>query len=104
MREERQRLELTQEQLAKAGGITRNTQWGYENHAFNPSVRYLSNLISVGVDSYYVLMGERKKVISKEVNPELLRLVELYQRLGRVDRGALFRMAWAFSRVSMRSE
>ncbi|WP_379555831.1 helix-turn-helix domain-containing protein [Pseudomonas sp. MD332_8] len=59
MREERIRLNLSQEDLAEAGGVNRNTQGTYERGGRNPDTSYLKGVASLGVDTIYVLCGRR---------------------------------------------
>jgi transcriptional regulator with XRE-family HTH domain len=59
LREERVRLDLSQEDLAQAGGVNRNTQGSYERGARNPDTAYLAGVAALGIDTVYVLAGER---------------------------------------------
>ncbi|TFF14626.1 XRE family transcriptional regulator [Pseudomonas sp. BCA14] len=59
MREERIRLNLSQEDLAQAGGVNRNTQGTYERGGRNPDTSYLAGVATLGVDTIYVLCGRR---------------------------------------------
>lgn len=56
--EERKRLELTQEAIAKACDSTARTVISWEGGAKIPS-HQLARMISVGVDAWYVLTGVR---------------------------------------------
>lgn len=59
LREERIRLNLSQEDLAQAGGVNRNTQGTYERGGRNPDTSYLTGVATLGVDTIYVLCGRR---------------------------------------------
>ena len=59
LREERERLGLSQEALAALGGVKRLTQSQYEKGASFPTVRYLAALDKVGVDLELVIFGRR---------------------------------------------
>ncbi|SDG22055.1 Helix-turn-helix [Onishia taeanensis] len=59
LREERLRLELSQTELAAAGGVGKTTQINYEKGARNPDSAYLSALAGIGLDVQYVLTGLR---------------------------------------------
>jgi len=57
LREERQRLKLSQSALGAAGGVETNAQGNYESGARSPKVDYLLAIAEAGVDIYYVLTG-----------------------------------------------
>lgn len=60
LREERERLGLSQTALATAGGVKRLAQGQYEKGLSSPSVRYLAAVASVGIDIQYTLFGHRR--------------------------------------------
>ncbi|PPD34925.1 MAG: hypothetical protein CTY21_09400 [Methylomonas sp.] len=59
LREERERLNLTQTVLAEAGGTTKQTQYAYETNKTTPKGSYLAKVAAIGVDVGYVICGER---------------------------------------------
>ncbi len=59
LREERERLGLTQEALAALCGVKRLAQSQYEKEASFPTVRYLAALAMAGVDLGLVIFGRR---------------------------------------------
>jgi transcriptional regulator with XRE-family HTH domain len=59
LREERKRLQLSQTEVATAGGVKRLAQGQYETGTSMPSVRYLQGIAHVGIDLGYVLFGRR---------------------------------------------
>lgn len=59
LREERNRLGLTQEQLGEVGGVKKQAQSLYEGGKRNPDVGYLDRVSAVGVDVVYLLTGVR---------------------------------------------
>lgn len=58
IREERVRLDATQEYFAALGGVTVQTQRRYEAGARSPDAKYLS-AIAHAVDIQYIITGER---------------------------------------------
>lgn len=56
--EERQRLGLTQTQLADAGGVSKGSQILYEK-GNAPTADYLAGIATVGADIAYILIGTR---------------------------------------------
>ena len=59
LKEERARLSLTQEAMAKAGGVSRRAQVSYEAGTSTPDARYLEGIAGVGADTMYVSLGYR---------------------------------------------
>jgi transcriptional regulator with XRE-family HTH domain len=58
IKEERQRLKLTQADFAKLAGVSRQSQANYETEEREPSAAYLINLYD-RVDVSYILSGRR---------------------------------------------
>lgn len=58
LKEERQRLALTQQALAEAGGVSKRAQLNYEQGEQLPGAGYLAGVTAAGVDVVYVLSGE----------------------------------------------
>ncbi|EYC50035.1 regulatory protein [Hylemonella gracilis str. Niagara R] len=63
LRAERERLGLTQEQLAVAAGANKITVFRYEGGAHLPTLSFLVAVEAVGVDVGYVLDGKRSMVV-----------------------------------------
>ncbi|GEK74215.1 XRE family transcriptional regulator [Halomonas halophila] len=61
LREERERLGLTQTELGEKAGVTKNTQRLYESDQRSPKADYLVAVEHVGVDTRYVLMGTHEE-------------------------------------------
>ncbi|NGO90497.1 MAG: helix-turn-helix domain-containing protein, partial [Halomonas sp.] len=59
LREERERIGLSQTALAQIGGVGKTTQIKYEKGASSPDSSYLSAVSDEGVDVFYVLKGQR---------------------------------------------
>lgn len=59
MRQERERLELTQAQFAELGGVKRVSQFLYETEDRLPDLRYFGLLAEHGVDLGFVLFDRR---------------------------------------------
>lgn len=57
--EERQRLQLTQQSLAAACGVSGRSQINYEKGDRQPDAIYLAALAAIGADVLYVLTGLR---------------------------------------------
>ena len=72
LRNERERLGLTQEQLGSVGGITKLSQFNYENGKRSPSADYLAEIAKVGIDVNYVLFGTRANNALTDEEQQLL--------------------------------
>lgn len=60
LRQERERLGMTQVEMALAGGVKRTTQHLYENDVRVPDINYLMRLKNAGADLAYLVLGERR--------------------------------------------
>lgn len=61
LREERERLGLSQVEVGSFAGIDRKTQGNYESGKRSPDATYLGALAAQGVDVLYVITGRREK-------------------------------------------
>jgi len=60
LREERERMRLTQASLGSAGGVGKTTQYLYERGCRQPDVKYLTAVAQLGVDTTYIMTGTRQ--------------------------------------------
>lgn len=63
LREERERLGLTQESLGNAAGVQKLAQHKYEKGDRPPNALYLAGAAAVGIDVLYVITGSRGGVV-----------------------------------------
>lgn len=82
LREERERLGLTQEQLARAGKVHRRTQVNYEADERSPDAAYINLVASAGVDTWYVLHGVRSEFLEFLNSWASAFILELLAKLG----------------------
>lgn len=66
LKEERNRLGLSQEKLALAGGVQKRTQINYEANERSPDSDYLALIAQIGVDVNYILTGVRVPFVQRE--------------------------------------
>lgn len=59
LREERNRLRLSQSALGAIGGVETNAQGNYESGSRSPKASYLHKIATAGVDINYVVTGFR---------------------------------------------
>lgn len=60
LREERERMGLTQTAMAEIGGVKRTTQHIYETDIRVPDLNYLTLVKDAGADLSYLVLGERQ--------------------------------------------
>jgi DNA-binding XRE family transcriptional regulator len=68
LKEERERLNLSQTALAEAAGTTKQTQFSYETDRTPPKASYLAAVVPYGVDVAYVVTGQRPEGTPTEWN------------------------------------
>lgn len=66
LRDERKRLNLTQNEFARMVGITPNTQLRYEKGKAKPAMTYVLALAENGLDTNYLLTGQRSHASEQE--------------------------------------
>ncbi|GKS93215.1 S24 family peptidase [Acidovorax sp. SUPP2825] len=66
-RKERERLGLTQQEMALAGHVAHRTLQGWEAGSFAPKAEFLAQAADIGVDVGYVITGRRN--FSRDVGP-----------------------------------
>lgn len=71
LRQERQRIILSQATMANIGGIKANAQCVYESGRRSPRAEYLAKIAAAGVDVSYVLTGVRSQssVVASTASP-----------------------------------
>ncbi|HEX8591117.1 helix-turn-helix transcriptional regulator [Pseudomonas sp.] len=74
LRQERNRLKLSQSALGAIGGVETNAQGNYENGTRSPKADYLLLIAEAGVDLNYVMSGKRSSTdgmnLASLVDPE----------------------------------
>jgi transcriptional regulator with XRE-family HTH domain len=100
LKEERERLGFNQTEFAAKAGASKNSQYNYEKGERSPDAAYLAAVAEKGVDVLYVVTGERRPMTVDSINADAARLIEVYERIGELDRELLFRMAAAFAKAA----
>lgn len=77
LKEERNRLGMTQTEFGVAGGVSLGTQSAYESAKTSPDLRYMAAIASVGADVLYVLTGKPSSPLLQGDEAELLRRYRL---------------------------
>ncbi|MFK8331458.1 helix-turn-helix domain-containing protein [Pseudomonas sp. BJa5] len=89
LREERERLGLTQRVFGDIGGVEPNAQGKYESGERTPKADYLAAVAARGVDALYVLSGERTPLPQGSLSPEEDRLLGCFRTLSAHDQAAI---------------
>lgn len=99
LREERERLGLSQGAFGEIGGVKANAQGNYEKGERNPDAGYLAAVAARGVDVLYVVTGERRPMSSAELTDEEARVVAEFRSLPPEDRASVARLTSALSQT-----
>jgi len=65
LKAERERLGLTQREIAIKTGVTERSQVSYENGRTTPNGDYLAIIATLGIDVQYVITGTKNTEVSK---------------------------------------
>jgi transcriptional regulator with XRE-family HTH domain len=90
LRRTRELRGLNQAEFAALGGVSRNTQYTYEQATRSPDSAYLQRLSANGIDAAYILTGVRQELAVEGWASELL---DLATRLDEPVREALLLIA-----------
>ena len=60
LREEREKLRLSQTAIAEIGGVQKRAQINYESGERSPDANYLAAIAAAGADVRYILTGQRE--------------------------------------------
>lgn len=93
IREERERLKLTQRAFGEIGGVEPNAQGKYESGERWPKADYLAAVAQEGADVLYILTGQRTAEPADRLEQDEARLLACYRRLPAPARQALGGMA-----------
>lgn len=106
LREERERLGLSQRSMGEIGGVKKLTQLNYEKGERAPDTIYLTALAGIGVDIVYVLTGQRMPApgsISPQ-NEEEKKLLENYRAMDQAARLNIQAVGDAFAQSKPQSK
>ncbi len=71
LREERERLEMTQEAFGLAGGVLKRALIRYEKGERMPDAVFLAAIAAAGADVLYILTGQRSSVAATATAPTI---------------------------------
>lgn len=97
LKEERDRLGLSQTDFGALGGVSRGTQKAYEQGANSPDLRYLATLERAAVDVQYVLTGVKASISKDGIDSAESRILENYRSLSEGDKASVQRLTSALA-------
>lgn len=103
LREERERLRLSQAAFGDIGGVKANAQGKYESGDRFPGADYLQAVALAGVDVLYVVTGSRAPEPASSITGDEAELVAHYRQLPEGDRAHTRRMITALAEMASRS-
>ncbi|MFK0038045.1 helix-turn-helix domain-containing protein [Pseudomonas sp.] len=92
LREERERLGMTQRVFGDIGGVEPNAQGKYESGERTPRVDYLAALSVRGVDALYVLSGTRTPAPLEGLSTDESGLLGAFRQLPFEDQAAIWHL------------
>lgn len=93
LREERERLQLTQREFGQVGGVEPNAQGKYENGERSPRADYLAAISTIGVDVLYVVLGQKTPLAEHALSGGEEKVLETYRTLPTSGQAALSSLA-----------
>ncbi len=93
LREERERLGLSQSEMGEIGGVKKLAQLNYEKSVRQPDASYLTAIAAIGVDVMYVLTGQRGAPAQPVLSRREAALVDNYRHCAQEDQQAIDRVA-----------
>lgn len=107
LREERERVGLSQPEMGEVGGVTKLTQLNYEKGERMPDAAYLSVLHeSLGIDVSYILTGQRTPTPEGivTVSQEEKALLENYRAMDKAAQLNMQAVSAAFAQANMNKD
>ncbi|MGS7250799.1 helix-turn-helix domain-containing protein [Pseudomonas sp. SK] len=92
LREERERLGMTQRVFGDIGGVEPNAQGKYESGGRTPRLDYLAALAAKGVDALYVLSGTRTPAPLAGLSTDEAGLLAAFRQLSCDDQAVLWHL------------
>lgn len=90
LRDERERLGFSQEQLGVFGGVKKLAQLNYEKSERKPDIAYLEAIAKAGVDVAYVITGKSSQPdLPPSLGPDEQLLLDTYRSLSVPERKSM---------------
>ena len=101
LRQERERLGLSQKSFGEIGGVEANAQGKYENGDRAPKADYLSRVAARGVDVLYVLTGSPTPTLIDNLSQIEEKVLISYRILHKEDQDAIRRLTTTLAELSV---
>ncbi|MBW0238362.1 MULTISPECIES: helix-turn-helix domain-containing protein [Pseudomonas] len=101
LRQERERLGLSQKSFGEIGGVEANAQGKYENGDRAPKADYLSRVAERGVDVLYVLTGCHTPTQLDNLSQVEEKVLVSYRVLHKEDQDAIRRLTVTLAELSV---
>jgi transcriptional regulator with XRE-family HTH domain len=101
LRQERERLGLSQKIFGEIGGVEANAQGKYENGGRAPKADYLSRVAERGVDVLYVLTGNPTPTLIENLSHMEEKVLGSYRALFKEDQDAIRRLTSTLAEFSI---
>ncbi len=101
LRQERERLGLSQKAFGMIGGVEANAQGKYENGDRAPKADYLSRVAERGVDVLYVLTGSPTPTLMDNLSQVEEKVLVSYRVLQKADQDAIRRLTTTLADLSI---
>lgn len=92
LKEERERLGLSQSDFAAIGGASKRSQIEWEKGTLVPNAEFLAAVAAHGVDVLFVITGQRVPVAAAALAPDEAALVDNYKHADEEGRAAARRV------------
>lgn len=100
LRQERERLGLSQKAFGEIGGVEANAQGKYESGDRAPKADYLSRVAARGVDVLYVLTGAPTPTLTDNLSQIEEKVLVSYRTLHKEDQDAIRRLTITLAELS----
>ncbi|NBF06218.1 helix-turn-helix domain-containing protein [Pseudomonas sp. Fl5BN2] len=100
LRQERERLGLSQKVFGEIGGVEANAQGKYESGDRAPKADYLSRVAAKDVDVLYVLTGSRTPIQVGKLSQSEAKVLDGYRALFKEDQEAICRLTTTLAELS----
>ncbi|WP_282338585.1 helix-turn-helix transcriptional regulator [Pseudomonas sp. PS02288] len=104
IREEREKLGLSQTDFGVKAGVSRGTQKAYELESSTPDLRYVSALEAIGSDAHYVLTGLRTPRDAQGLSEDEALVLSQYRALPDADKASVARLTTALAALAGRAD
>jgi transcriptional regulator with XRE-family HTH domain len=101
LRQERERLGLSQKKFGEVGGVEANAQGRYESGDRIPKADYLSRVAAKGVDVLYIVTGRRTPARAENLSQSEEKILLSYRALYKEDQDAIRHLTHTLAELSV---